>query len=365
MAPTRRRTRGCVGVAGVGMPVGGTTKFSRSRTIYGAPAISSMKRLIVFASFATVLSTTVAPVNADDSDVRVNVYKGPTECSGPNKVKEGNSVAIHYDSYIDESSREGVKGKKVDSSRDRGVGAAVTVGRGKVIQGLDIGLMGLCKGSYATIVVPPHFAYGDTGNGPDVPGGTTIKYDLEILDVTPEQQGGDAPAPNEFAKIDTDRDGRLSREEASKYFDSKNQPIDIDGLWAAEDKDSDGYISWGEFTGPKGDGPPRQQRKKDGGTEQRRQKKRQEEKQRPPPKQEPKQEQEEQSAAEQVARIFHQMDADKDMKLSREELSGVFKAMGQEMTDEFWDESDGDGNGYVSFEEFLGPKGGGGKKDEL
>ena len=26
-----------------------------------------------------------------------------------------------------------------------------------------------------------------------------------------------------------------------------------DGMWEHEDKDSDGFISWDEFTGPKGD----------------------------------------------------------------------------------------------------------------
>lgn len=29
-----------------------------------------------------------------------------------------------------------------------------------------------------------------------------------------------------------------------------------DGLWEDEDKDKDGFVSWEEFTGPKGSSPP-------------------------------------------------------------------------------------------------------------
>ena len=117
--------------------------------------------------------------------------------------------------------------------------------------GLDTGLIGLCMGSRSYIVVPPHLAYGERGNPPHVAGGVTLRYDVEILDVKP-------PTPNDFEKIDSDGDWKLDREEARSYFDAKGQgrQIDLDALWKGEDEDGDGFISWAEFTGPKGDVPP-------------------------------------------------------------------------------------------------------------
>jgi len=52
--------------------------------------------------------------------------------------------------------------------------------------------------------------------------------------------------PNLFDEIDTNKDGKLSRDEAVAYF-LKEEPDaptpDLDEIWAEEDKDGDGFIS--------------------------------------------------------------------------------------------------------------------------
>mmetsp|Transcript_22133 Transcript_22133/g.48088 ORF Transcript_22133/g.48088 Transcript_22133/m.48088 type:complete len:304 (+) Transcript_22133:26-937(+) len=286
--------------------------------------------------FLVILAATAIFAVAS-SKPKVIVYDGPTECSNiagenPTKIETDYIAGLHFTVTIDESStgsRDTI-GRKIESSHDVGIAPSFAVGQGKVIEGLDQGLIGLCKGSSAYIIVPPHLGYGRMGKPEQgVMGDTTLRYDVEIADVQP-------PVPNDFVKIDTDRDWRISKKEAKKYFEGLGQVVDLDSLWDDEDENVDGYISWEEFKGPKGNDPPPKKQKK--------QRK----------KQHNQQQQQEQTEQVNVAALFQNMDTDKDGKLSKAELAVFFKTMGEEMTEDFWAQSDPDGDGYVLFEEFIG-----------
>jgi len=67
----------------------------------------------------------------------------------------------HYTGTIDQSSATGEKGSKFDSSRDRGATFDVQIGIGQVIKGWDEGIVGLCKGAKANLIIPPEMGYGD------------------------------------------------------------------------------------------------------------------------------------------------------------------------------------------------------------
>ena len=58
--------------------------------------------------------------------------------------------------------------------------------------------------------------------------------------------------PNDFIKIDADEDGMISRSEAKAYFKSIGKRVNLNNLWEMDDADGDGYISFDEFSGPKG-----------------------------------------------------------------------------------------------------------------
>lgn len=255
-------------------------------------------------------------------NVRVKVYNGPKECGTENKVYKGSLVSIHYTATIDPSSETGKAGQKIDSSHDKGFAQQIMVGRGKVIKGLDIGLQGLCKGAHAILTIPPRLAYGNQAHGP-LPGKATVRYDVEIIEVQPEP-------PNEFATIDANMDGRLSKQEAKEYFDLKENPVDIDALWKDEDKDEDGFVSWEEFTGSKGDGPPKKEEQNQYLTE------------------------EEEEDFDEVVSIFKQIDTDSDLIVSKKEMSTFLKASGQNMeTDEVWNSMDLNSDGKIDWNEFL------------
>jgi len=205
-----------------------------------------MTRLTTTAAFLTALLA----VPASAAELKVDVYEGPTECEGAEKVQAGNYLSMHYTGTIDESSETGEKGKKFDSSRDRGDTFDFQIGQGAVIKGWDQGLLGLCKGAKATLVIPPDMGYGASGAGADIPGGATLNFDVEVVEISDKAP----PGPNYFAMIDTDKDGVLSKEEIEAYF--KQMGMDVpEQLWEHEDTNGDGVISWDEFSGPKGDSP--------------------------------------------------------------------------------------------------------------
>jgi len=183
------------------------------------------------------------------TELKVDVTEGPADCPPEEKVASGNFLKMHYTGSIDESSETGEKAKVFDSSIPRGQTFDFQVGQGQVIKGWDEGLVGLCKGAKATIVIPPDMGYGDSGAGDDIPGGATLKFDVEVVDLSNDAP----PQPNFFAQIDTDGSGDLSKEEVAAYFADVVGREMPDGLWESEDKDGDGVISWDEFSGPKGD----------------------------------------------------------------------------------------------------------------
>ena len=101
------------------------------------------------------------------------------------------------------------------------------------------------------MVIPPELAYGDEGSGEDIPGGATLRFDVEILDVS-ENETDDT---NWFEVIDENGDGKLSKEEIEAFFVKQGDPMP-DGIFEDEDENNDGFVSWDEFTGPKGTAPP-------------------------------------------------------------------------------------------------------------
>eukprot|EP00547_Thalassionema_nitzschioides_P007571 CAMPEP_0194206908 /NCGR_PEP_ID=MMETSP0156-20130528/5816_1 /TAXON_ID=33649 /ORGANISM="Thalassionema nitzschioides, Strain L26-B" /LENGTH=453 /DNA_ID=CAMNT_0038933555 /DNA_START=57 /DNA_END=1418 /DNA_ORIENTATION=+ len=278
-------------------------------------------------------------MSSKKGEVQVTVYEGPKKCkpsddkSKPTKVLMDHTVSFHFTITIDESSAQGIKGLKVESSRDKGVAPTFPIGQGKVIPGLDQGLIGLCKGAKAYLVIPPHLAYGDIGvpkNG--VPGGTALRYDVEIIEIQP-------PVPNEFKKIDFNKDWKLSRDEAEKYFSQEGKQVDFDGLWAAEDQDKDGFISWEEFSGPKGsEEPPKQQQQQQGPS---------------------------QSEIDSARQLFSKIDTNQDGKISKEELSKNFESKGKQIdVDALLKSQDTDKDGLISWEEFINPTAAGGGQQQ-
>ena len=105
----------------------------------------------------------------------------PATCSQKSKV--GDTLYMHYSGYIAQSSATGSPGSKFDSSLDRGRPFDFPLGTGRVIKGWDEGLQDMCPGEKRTLIIPPDMGYGARGAGNVIPGGATLKFDVELLSI--------------------------------------------------------------------------------------------------------------------------------------------------------------------------------------
>lgn len=100
-------------------------------------------------------------------------YRDVREGSGP-PAKRGDRVAFHYTGFLPD-------GTQFDASRP-GPAIEIRLGDGKVIRGMEQGLLGMRAGGIRKIVVPPELGYGNRSVG-DVPGDATLVFQLELLRV--------------------------------------------------------------------------------------------------------------------------------------------------------------------------------------
>jgi peptidylprolyl isomerase len=92
----------------------------------------------------------------------------------------GKKVSVHYTGSLSEN---GAKGKKFDSSVDRGQPFQFTLGAQQVIAGWDQGVAGMKVGGTRTLIIPPELGYGVRGAGGIIPPNATLIFDVELLGV--------------------------------------------------------------------------------------------------------------------------------------------------------------------------------------
>jgi FKBP-type peptidyl-prolyl cis-trans isomerase FkpA len=97
------------------------------------------------------------------------------------EATKGKSVTVHYTGWL---YNDGVQGAKFDSSKDRGDPFVFSLGAGMVIRGWDEGVAGMLVGGARTLIIPAALGYGASGAGGVIPPNATLKFDVELLDVS-------------------------------------------------------------------------------------------------------------------------------------------------------------------------------------
>ncbi|KAF3420775.1 hypothetical protein E2986_04412 [Frieseomelitta varia] len=153
-------------------------------------------------------------------------------------------------------------------SLDRDQPFTFQLGVGQVIKGWDQGLVDMCVGEKRKLTIPPELGYGEKGAGNVIPGGATLLFEVELINISDSP-----PTANVFKEIDSDHDNQLSREEVSEYLRKQmieaeqggagdNEEVKkmladhdklVEEIFQHEDKDKNGFISHDEFSGPKHD----------------------------------------------------------------------------------------------------------------
>jgi len=96
------------------------------------------------------------------------------------EARAGSQVSVHYTGWLH---ADGERGRKFDSSRDRGQPFDFALGAGQVIGGWDEGVQGMRVGGTRTLLIPPQLGYGARGAGGVIPPHATLLFEVELLGV--------------------------------------------------------------------------------------------------------------------------------------------------------------------------------------
>jgi FKBP-type peptidyl-prolyl cis-trans isomerase len=95
--------------------------------------------------------------------------------------RPGQRVVVHYNAWVDD---HGANGKLLDSSRGRAAPLEFSLGGGHVIPGWEEGISTMRVGGQRTLIVPAALVYGDRPANDRIPPGATLRFEIELLDVT-------------------------------------------------------------------------------------------------------------------------------------------------------------------------------------
>jgi FKBP-type peptidyl-prolyl cis-trans isomerase FkpA len=113
-----------------------------------------------------------APFTTED----LRVGTGATAASGQ-------TLMVNYAGWLYDDTKSDKKGTQFDASTP-GQPFVFKLGTAQVIQGWDVGLLGMKVGGLRKLIVPSEMAYGRGGVGSSIPPNATLVFEVELLSVT-------------------------------------------------------------------------------------------------------------------------------------------------------------------------------------
>jgi peptidylprolyl isomerase len=90
--------------------------------------------------------------------------------------KTGDTVFVHYAGTL-------TNGQEFDSSIKRGQPFSFTLGQNMVIDGWELGILGMKVGEKRRLTIPPELGYGNQGAGGVIPPVSTLIFEVELVGI--------------------------------------------------------------------------------------------------------------------------------------------------------------------------------------
>jgi peptidylprolyl isomerase len=140
---------------------------------------------IAAAASGAVVPYFTVPASADPPQERpMNTASGlqiiDTQVGTGASPRRGQICVMHYTGWL---YQDGQKGRKFDSSVDRGRPFEFPIGVGRVIAGWDEGVATMKVGGKRTLIIPPELGYGARGAGGVIPPNATLIFEVELLNL--------------------------------------------------------------------------------------------------------------------------------------------------------------------------------------
>ena len=137
-----------------------------------------MKRILGLIILGTMFCTVdaIAGMVASGTGLRYEDHK----VGKGTEAVSGKTVEVHYTGWLNDGDK---KGKKFDSSVDRGRTFSFPLGARRVIKGWEEGVAGMKVGGKRTLYIPSSLGYGARGAGRAIPPNADLIFDVELIDV--------------------------------------------------------------------------------------------------------------------------------------------------------------------------------------
>ena len=145
--------------------------------------------LLLILATATLLPLRDAGAQAaDGAQLPTKLVMTDSQVGTGREIHGGMYVVMHYLGWVYDAAAADHKGQQFVDSRGHGEPLSFLYGYGRALRGLELGMRGMKVGGKRTIIIPPKLGYDgfQYGKPPEVPAGSALLFEVELLDVVPQ-----------------------------------------------------------------------------------------------------------------------------------------------------------------------------------
>jgi FKBP-type peptidyl-prolyl cis-trans isomerase FkpA len=144
--------------------------------------------LLLLATASPPLLPDAAAQTADTAQLPTQLVMTDSQVGTGHEIRGGMYVVMHYSGWVYDPAAPDHKGVQFVDSRGHGEPLSFLYGYGRAVRGLELGMRGMKAGGKRTIVIPPKLGYDGFkyANPPEVPTGSALLFEVELLDVVPQ-----------------------------------------------------------------------------------------------------------------------------------------------------------------------------------